>query len=120
MPVFACGFPFGGKLAEGGKHPEITITPCTVSAIRKDTAGRVSTVQVAGNLNPGNSGGPVVAADGKLVGVAVRSILGTGIGEAVPQQDVARMLAGRPGRAEDCTEESGRDGGRSGRDCGRT
>ncbi len=98
MRLFVCGFPFGDELGEG-KHPEITISGGGVSSIRRDVNGRVASVQIDGSLNHGNSGGPVVSAtDGKLIGVAVRSIIGKGIGYAVPQAEVIRMLGGRPGQ----------------------
>ncbi|CAN5320898.1 hypothetical protein BH11PLA2_BH11PLA2_00570 [soil metagenome] len=100
LAVLACGFPFGGQLADGNKNPNVTLTPCTVSSLHKDSAGNLKTVQVAGNLNPGNSGGPLVTNDGKLIGVAVRSILGSGIGEAVPYHEVHKLLKGRPGRVK--------------------
>jgi S1-C subfamily serine protease len=96
-PVFVCGFPFGGQLAQGVKNPEISIGPASVSSVRTDPRGEIATVQLNGALNPGNSGGPVVTADGKLVGVAVRTLRGAGIGEAVPHQHVAELLRGRVG-----------------------
>ncbi len=98
--VYVCGFPFGERI--GGvtdKNPEISIGQATVSSMRKDATGRVSKVQLNGALNPGNSGGPVVTADGKLVGVAVSTIRASGLGFAIPQQDVAEMMRGRVGLA---------------------
>ena len=95
MPVYVCGFPFGEMLAEGDKNPEISIGPASVSSVRTDDRGEVQKVQLNGALNPGNSGGPVVAADGKLVGVAVTTIKGAGIGNAVPQLMVKQMMDGR-------------------------
>jgi hypothetical protein len=56
-------------------------------------------VQLDGAVNPGNSGGPIVTADGKLVGVAVMTIRGAGIGLAIPHQEVSLMLGGRLGSA---------------------
>jgi hypothetical protein len=97
MPVFVCGFPFGAKLGGGARNPAITIGPASVSSIRTDAAGRVALVQFNGAINPGNSGGPVVTADGKLVGVAVATIKASGLGFAIPQQDVASALRGQPG-----------------------
>lgn len=94
-PVYVCGFPFGDLLAEGDKNPEISIGQASVSSNRSDDRGYLSRVQLNGALNPGNSGGPVVSADGKLIGVAVTTIKGAGIGFAVPQHMVGEMLRGR-------------------------
>ena len=96
--VYVCGFPFGARLASGDKNPEISIGTATVSSIRTDKFGRVSNVQLNGALNPGNSGGPVVAPDGKLVGVAVKTVRNAGIGIAIPQHEVATLLRGRTGK----------------------
>lgn len=97
MPVYVCGFPFGEMMAAGDKHPEISIGLASVSSIRSNERNEVVTVQLNGALNPGNSGGPVVSAEGKLVGVAVRTVRGAGIGEAVPGPMVGEMLRGRVG-----------------------
>ena len=94
-PVFVCGFPFGELLAEGAKNPEISIGASTVSSIRNNENGEVAAVELNGALNPGNSGGPVVATDGKLIGVAVATIRGSGIGRAIPHNHVAELLRGR-------------------------
>jgi S1-C subfamily serine protease len=87
-PVYVCGFPFGDALAEGAKNPEISIGVASVSSNRLDGLGNVVTVQLNGALNPGNSGGPVVTQEGKLVGVAVKTVTGAGIGFAVPPAKV--------------------------------
>jgi serine protease Do len=96
LPVFICGFPFGESLSQA-RNPEITIGPATVSSIRTTATGQLREVQLTGSLNSGNSGGPVVTADGKLIGVARATIRGSGIGLAIPQQEVVSMLRGRVG-----------------------
>src|SRR5262249_28338747 len=68
-----------------------------VSSLRTNNAGDPVYVQLDGAVNPGNSGGPVVTVDGKLVGVAVMTLRGAGIGLAIPYQEVQAMLAGRTG-----------------------
>jgi hypothetical protein len=97
MPVFVCGFPFGGRLAVGEKNPEISIGPASVSSIRRNALGTLAAVELTGALNPGNSGGPVVSAAGKVVGVAVSTVRGAGLGRAIPAEQVAHMLRGRIG-----------------------
>jgi S1-C subfamily serine protease len=94
--LFVFGFPFGESLSSSAKHPTVTISRAGVSSLRRDDNGRLVTVQLDGALNPGNSGGPVVAADGTVVGVSVASILGAQIGMAIPVHEVADLLAGRP------------------------
>ncbi|QEL16436.1 S1C family serine protease [Limnoglobus roseus] len=91
-PVYVCGFPFGEQLAGGEKNPEVSIGAASVSSNRTDADGEVAAVQLNGALNPGNSGGPVVTQDGKLVGVAVRTVAGAGIGFAVPSRLVRRAV----------------------------
>jgi S1-C subfamily serine protease len=91
-PVFVCGFPFGEALAEGAKNPELSIGAASVSSNRTDDKGEVATVQLNGAVNPGNSGGPVVTQDGKLVGVAVSAIRGAGLGFAVPAAKVRAVV----------------------------
>ena len=49
-------------------------------------------------LNPGNSGGPVVSADGRLIGIAVGTIRGAQqIGLVIPQDQLVMMLDGHVG-----------------------
>lgn len=101
--VFSLGYPFGNS---AGK--EVTVTPIAVSSFRYQD-GRLNVVQFAGALNPGNSGGPIVDASGRVIGVAVRiltdrtqegTITNTGISMGVPCDEVAALFHGRPDRLE--------------------
>jgi hypothetical protein len=94
-PVFIFGFPFGEALWKGKGNPAITVGRGAVSSLRRDEAGEDGVVQIDGALNPGNSGGAVVDAAGRLVGVARATIWGTGIGFAIPPVTLHKMLAGR-------------------------
>ncbi len=92
------GFPLGEILASGRRNPEITLGKGSVSSLRYTAGGKLDRVQISGTMNPGNSGGPLVDADGRLVGVAVSIInpkLGAGIGFAVPVNDLIALLEGR-------------------------
>jgi len=96
MPVYVFGFPFGEALALGRGSPSVVVGRASVSSVRHDADGRVSAVLVDGALNPGNSGGPIVDAHGRLVGVAVAAIPGANIGIAIARPDLLAMLTGRP------------------------
>ncbi|HEY1186974.1 MAG TPA: serine protease, partial [Gemmata sp.] len=99
MTVFSFGFPLGQALAGGKGAPAVTVGKASVSSLREGEDGELALVQIDGNLNPGNSGGPVVDAKGRLVGVAVaRARDGQGIGFLVPAAEVGRLMAGRVGR----------------------
>ncbi len=66
--VVIFGYPFGEQL---GKN--ISVNRTTVSSLRQ-TNGIVEIVQLAGGMNPGNSGGPVTNAKGEVIGVSVAGI----------------------------------------------
>ena len=94
----ALGFPFGRTLNVGRDSlssvvPEITTTTGTVSSLRADDSGARRFVQVDGNVNPGNSGGPLVNKDGFAVGV-IQSRLkdATSIAFAIPIDQVKDFL----------------------------
>ena len=67
LDVVVAGYPLSGLL--GG----LNITRGTVSGL-KGLAGSESTMQISAPVQPGNSGGPVLAADGTLVGVVVSKL----------------------------------------------
>jgi hypothetical protein len=52
-------------------------------------------LQITAPLNPGNSGGPVVDADGRLVGVVSRRLGGQGLGFAGRVDDLEALADGR-------------------------
>jgi S1-C subfamily serine protease len=97
MPVYILGFPFGEKLALKDGNPAITINKGSVSSLRDDKFGQIKAVQIDGALNPGNSGGPVVDEHGRLVGVSVATIRGSGIGLAIAPDELTRMFQERIG-----------------------
>lgn len=91
--VIACGYPFGTSLTFGAKDfPSITTTVGAVSSLRKKD-GKLELIQLDVNLNPGNSGGPILDLTGKVVGVALGGIRGTQLNFAIPVSQVAAFLA---------------------------
>jgi predicted Zn finger-like uncharacterized protein len=93
--VWVVGFPFGDQLGR-----EVTVSDGSVSSLRMDDNGNLAVVQIKGDMQPGNSGGPVVDALGNVVGVAVRIMPGTGINFAVPGDAVHHLFDGRISRMQ--------------------
>jgi WD40 repeat protein len=95
MPVVVFGFPLTGL--DRGKNPPTTVTRGSVSSVRSDEI-----VQLDTNLNPGNSGGPIVDVKGRLVGIAFARSRAkdrdaepiAGIGLAIPAAALTRMVNG--------------------------
>jgi S1-C subfamily serine protease len=98
MPVYALGFPRGRAIqAVVGNikdNPAITVNPMSISSLRKDGSNRLARVQLNGSAIEGNSGGPLVDAKGRLVGVIVSRIRGEAVGFAVPPSVIAQFLDG--------------------------
>jgi S1-C subfamily serine protease len=101
--VEAVGFPFGEQVEIGrpreplGSAPAPSVSRGNLSAFRGDTQGDRRYVQVTAPLNAGNSGGPVVDADGYVVAIAnsvmrSRGTGATGVGFGVPVNLVKRFL----------------------------
>jgi pSer/pThr/pTyr-binding forkhead associated (FHA) protein/S1-C subfamily serine protease len=82
-PVMGLGFPAGRLLLEGTKA---ILTP-TLGEVRKIE----STVQLSMPTFPGNSGGPVLDAEGRVIGVATRRF-GEGVAVCIPVAKVRSLL----------------------------
>jgi S1-C subfamily serine protease len=92
MPVTTFGFPFGQDLkTEGASDPEITIIASRITSLRR-AKERLQYIQFDNQLNPGNSGGPVLDEAGRVVGVAVATVPGAAINLAVPVGRLAAFL----------------------------
>jgi len=95
QPVIAIGNPFG--LSNVDERPTVTVG--VVSALHRFNLSRYSdAIMTDASLNPGNSGGPLVTMDGRLVGIngqirtrfEVRS--NTGIGYAISINQIQNFL----------------------------
>jgi hypothetical protein len=92
--VVACGFPLGFLLAtDKNEYPAVSVNAGTVTSLRyKDKELQFLQIDVA--LTFGNSGGPVLDKDGKVIGVVVSGVSGggKGINQAIPVSRLQRFL----------------------------
>ena len=90
-----------------GLSGEATITRGIVSAMRYDNTLQSEVIQTDAAFNPGNSGGPMLSMDGRIVGINTFRIvesaegsatqgLGFAISEETVQQGLATLKAGSP------------------------
>jgi len=83
-PVIAFGYPFGKELSlSKDDYPNVTVSTGHITSLRK-IKGELGAIQLDALLNPGNSGGPVLNDKGRVVGIVVAGIEGSGIDFAIP------------------------------------
>ena len=97
MKYSVYGFPYADLLNLNNGNPTITVSGGTISSLKNDDHGQLVSLQLDGALHPGNSGGPLVDEQGRLLGVAVAKLDGANIGFAIPAADLRAVLAGRMG-----------------------
>jgi S1-C subfamily serine protease len=110
MEVIAFGFPFGPALnasgdilspnTRSGEYPNISINAGSITSLRRKD-GCLNRIQLDAALNPGNSGGPVLDGNGKVIGVVVAGIRGSGVNFAIPVSLVNRFVSNKNKRAKD-------------------
>jgi serine protease Do len=94
------GFPFGrdvevARSPSSDALPAVSVSRGTVSAVRDDSGGNTAFLQTTATVNPGNSGGPMVDAEGFVLGVVRLKLKdGDGIGFAIPVNAVKDFLEG--------------------------
>src|SRR5262249_45181728 len=84
--VVACGFPLGLALSTDKKdYPAISVTAGTVTALRYKQR-ELQYIQIDVAVSFGNSGGPVLDENGKVIGVVSGGLAGGGKGlnRAIP------------------------------------
>jgi S1-C subfamily serine protease len=75
----AFGYPFGEELAlSEGTYPAISVSPGAVTSLRKKN-GKLEVIQLDASLNPGNSGGPVLDSEARVVGIVAAGIEGAAV-----------------------------------------
>jgi serine protease Do len=96
--VVACGNPFGITQRDLDQKYYPTITLGIVSAIHRNQQTYFDCIQTDASVNPGNSGGPLVTLDGKLVGINGRiatrymNRVNSGVGYAIPSNQIRNFL----------------------------
>jgi hypothetical protein len=95
MDLVAFGFPFGTRLSvEDGRYPAVTVNAGRVTSLRRK-GGELYRIQTDAGVQPGNSGGPVLDLDGKVIGIVVSGVVGSTVNFAIPVSHITRFL-GRP------------------------
>ena len=93
MDVVTLGFPFGRAFAgRRQQYPSISVNVHHVSSLRRDE-GELDRIQLDSGLNPGNSGGPVLDQQGRVVGLIQAGVFGGNLNFAIPVGQIQRFLA---------------------------
>ncbi|MSU79217.1 MAG: hypothetical protein EXS16_14140 [Gemmataceae bacterium] len=95
LPIFTFGFPVKDRIPGKPGNPTITTGKGTISGLRRDVNNELTDIHINGELNPGNSGGPVIDGNGRLVGIAVATVPGKQIGFVIPAGELNQMFKGR-------------------------
>lgn len=96
--VVACGNPFGITMRDADSHMYPTITLGIVSAVHRNQQTYFDCIQTDAAVNPGNSGGPLVTLDGRLVGINGRiatrymNRVNSGVGYSIPSNQIRNFL----------------------------
>lgn len=93
MELIAFGYPLGRALSPDRKdYPSISVNSGKVTSLRLKE-GELQHIQIDVTLAQGNSGGPVLDDQGRVVGVVVSGVRGTqGINQAIPVSHLMRFL----------------------------
>lgn len=91
--VYIVGFPLGIYLANTpAGNPTVTIANGIISNTEKDKSGYLKRIIINGDMNPGNSGGPIVDKEGNVNGITVESTAAQQMGKAIPSEQLCDFL----------------------------
>lgn len=94
MPVWALGFPNGTQILSDQDMPSVTVHSLRLERIER--AKSIATLlQLSGSPTYGNSGGPVVDREGRVLGVLQAKAREAPILFAIPSIRASKMLAGK-------------------------
>jgi len=92
QPLTAFGYPFGDLLATSGEeYPAISVSTGRITSLRK-SKGNLQLIQLDASLNPGNSGGPVLDDQGRVVGIVQAGIRGAALNFAIPVDRLKKLI----------------------------
>lgn len=97
QPLFCFGFPLTDAtkaMVEAKSNPECNVTRLEIARNVRDDSKQIARIQLNGNMIEGNSGGPIVDAKGRLIGVAQSRWRGNAVGFAVPPNVIMAFLDG--------------------------
>ncbi len=104
--VYSCGFPLGELLSLTAKAPEPTVSKGNISSLRLASLAIPEQIQADIAVNPGNSGGPLFNAEGRVIGVVTIKLKGSDICLAIPSSQVRSALEGNANDVEGRFSES--------------
>ena len=90
-PITAAGYPFGTFLALE-KKPAISIATGKITALRRE-ANLLAMIQFDADIQSGNSGGPLVTANGEVIGVVASRIDGSRFSFAIGSDLLRAIIA---------------------------
>lgn len=79
-------------MTNSADKPDYAGKVAALTALRK-RAGKLDRIQLDAQLNPGNSGGPVIDDTGDVVGIVQAGVLASGVNFAIPSSLVRSFLS---------------------------
>jgi S1-C subfamily serine protease len=98
--IWVVGFPYGELLSMERWRDEVvnpvpSVNQGRISAHRRDAEGRLRHLQTDAAINSGNSGGPIIDASGRVVGVVFAKVGAAGVGFGVAAERAVEFVQER-------------------------